>query len=216
MPKSLSKFRVVLVEDHMMLREMLRLILDQERNIQVIAECSHGAEAIATCREEAPDLVVLDLVLPDMPGLDVLRAIRADIPACRALIVSGQATPELVADSLRMGAHGFVEKGASIETLQQAIRAVLDGASFFSPAVQDILKRTAAAPPPSVANLTERELEILRLVAQGLLNKEIADRLGVSIKTVDNHRTNLMRKLKVHDAVGVTLYAIKAGLVSPA
>lgn len=198
-----------------MLREMLRLVLDQERNIQVVAECSHGAEAMSACREHAPDLVILDLMLPDMPGLDVLRAVRSDVPNCRALIVSGQATPELVADSLRIGAHGFVEKGASIETLQTAIRTILGGASFFSPAIQSILKRTAAAPPPSVYNLTDRELEILRLVASGLLNKEIADRLGVSIKTVDNHRTNLMRKLNVHDAVGVTLYAIKAGLVSP-
>jgi DNA-binding NarL/FixJ family response regulator len=211
----MSKFRVILVEDHMMLREMLRLILDQERNIQVVAECSRGGEATAACREHAPDLVILDLMLPDMPGLDVLRTVRAEVPNCRALIVSGQATPELVADSLRMGAHGFVEKGASIETLQTAIRTILNGATFFSPAIHAILKRTATAPPPSVSNLTDRELEILRLVAQGLLNKEIADRLGVSIKTVDNHRTNLMRKLNVHDAVGVTLYAIKAGLVSP-
>ncbi len=199
----------------MMLRELLRMILDRERDIQIVAECSRGDEAVAACREHAPDLLILDLMLPDMPGLDVLRAVRTGTRDCRALIVSGQATAELVADSLRMGAHGFVEKGASIDTLQKAIRAVLGGTSFFSPAIQAILKRTASAPPPSVANLTERELDVLRLVAAGLLNKEIADRLGVSIKTVDNHRTNLMRKLNVHDAVGVTLYAIKAGLVSP-
>lgn len=199
----------------MMLREMLRMVLERERNVEIVAECSQGNEAIEACLKQEPNLLVLDLVLPDMPGLDVLRTVRAEVQDCRALIVSGQATAELVADSIRMGAHGFVEKGASIETLQTAIRTVLDGSSFFSPAIQAIIKRTATAPPPSVANLTERELEVLRLVAKGLLNKEIADRLHVSIKTVDNHRTNLMRKLSVHDAVGVTLYAIKAGLISP-
>jgi len=198
-----------------MLRELLRMVLDRERNVEIVAECSTGGEAIEACRKHGPGLLVLDLVLPDMPGLDVLRMVRAEISDCRALIVSGQATAELVADSIRMGAHGFVEKGASIEVLQTAIRTVLGGASFFSPAIQAIINRTASAPPPSVANLTERELEVLRLVAKGLLNKEIADRLHVSIKTVDNHRTNLMRKLHVHDAVGVTLYAIKAGLISP-
>lgn len=199
-----------------MLREMLRFILARERDIEIVEECSRGGDAVAACRRHRPDLLILDLVLPDITGLDVLRSVRTDAPGCRALIVSGQATPELVVDSMRLGANGFVEKGASIDTLQEAVRTVLRGASFFSPAIQDILRRTAGSPPPSVGNLTEREVEILRLVAQGLLSKEIADRLGVSIKTVDNHRTNLMRKLNVHDAVGVTLYAIKAGLVTPA
>ncbi|MBI5688460.1 MAG: response regulator transcription factor [Verrucomicrobia bacterium] len=201
--------RLVLIEDQTAIREMLAEILRLDANYQLVGEAGDGQAAVQLCLEVTPDICILDAKLPGLNGVDILRRIAKKLPNMRVLVFSGHENPVLVREMLEAGAHGFVEKTAGLFEF--------NGGTYFGPAVAALLRNVVANPATSNAPdfLTDREREILQLVAESHSTKEIAAKLGISVKTVDNHRTNLMRKLNLHDVASLTRYALEVGLIEP-
>ncbi|SDU20634.1 two component transcriptional regulator, LuxR family [Verrucomicrobium sp. GAS474] len=214
--KDSKKTRVLVVDDQTMLRQLIVAVLKPLDHFTVIGEASNGEEAIQKSLELQPDMLVLDVILPKIPGAEVLRQILPKMPALRVLAISAHDDPALLKEMLACGAHGFVEKSAPLDIFSEALREVAEGKSFFGPRITEVLREHLLNPTHDRPHLTTREREIIQLVAQGLSSKEIASQLNVSARTVENHRANIMNKLNIRDAVGLTRYAIKAGLVSPA
>jgi len=210
-----KKIRVLVVDDQTMLRQLLVAVLKPLEKFTVIGEACDGEEAVRTALALHPDILVLDVILPKIPGAEVLRQVLPKLPNLRVLAISAHDDPSLLREMLACGAHGFVEKSAPLETFSEALREVADGKSYFGPRITEILRDHLLNPERERPHLTAREREIIQLVAQGLSSKEIAAQLKVSSRTVENHRANIMNKLNIRDAVGLTRYAIKAGLVSP-
>lgn len=207
---------VAIIEDQTAIREMVsQSILDPEK-FEVIIECGDGLEGCKLCAEKQPEFVILDVMLPNLNGTEVLRYLKKEIPNARVLIFSGYQTSGLVRELLKAGAHGFVEKSAPLSELRKGIEIVSTGGSYFGPEVA-LLLREAMADPKSVESglnvLTRREREILQLIAESNSTREIATKLNISVKTAENHRTNLMRKLDLHDVASLTRYAINNGLI---
>ncbi len=196
-----------------MLAEILRL----DANYKLVGESGDGQSAYNLCLEVKPDLLVLDAKLPGLNGVDLLRRISKKLPTMRVLVFSGHENPVLVREMLEAGAHGFVEKTAGLFEFKKGLETVANGGTYFGPAVAALLRNAVANPSASSAPdfLTDREREILQLVAESNSTKEIAAKLGISVKTVDNHRTNLMRKLNLHDVASLTRYALEIGLIEP-
>jgi len=194
-----------------MLVEILRL----DPNYQLVGESGDGQSAVNLCLEVKPDLLVLDAKLPGLNGVDILRRISKKLPGMRVMVFSGYENPMLVREMLEAGAHGFVEKTAGLFEFKKGLETVANGGTYFGPAVAALLRDVVANPDASSASdfLTDREREILQLVAESHSTREIAAKLGISIKTVDNHRTNLMRKLNLHDVASLTRYALEVGLI---
>jgi len=216
MSESTPMKRVVLIEDQVAIRELLAAVLRKSGDFDVVAECGDGHSATATCLEMKPDLVILDVMLPGLNGVQVLKSISKHLPNTRVLVFSGFPNPSIVQELLRAGAHGFVEKMASLAELRKGIQAVADGGIYFGPAVTALLREAVVGPHRTIGrnyeSLTAREREILTLIAEGFSNKEIAAKLGVSVKTAENHRTNLMKKLNLHDIASLTRFAIQHGM----
>lgn len=207
--------RVLLVDDHAIVRAGLRALFSCETDLEVVGEASDGQEGYAAAQRLGPDVVLLDLTMPRSGGIDAIARFRAGLPRARVLVLSMHATAEHVRGALRGGAHGYVVKGEGLETLVDAVRAVAAGETYVDPRVAGVAEAAdEAAPIDDLERLTPREREVLQLVAEGSTNREIGARLGLSPKTVDAHRTNLMRKLDLHDAQAVTRFAIRKGLVS--
>ena len=196
-----------------MLVEILRL----DVNYQLVCESGDGQSALTLCLDVKPDLLVLDAKLPGLNGVDILRRISKKLPNMRVLVFSGHENPVLVREMLEAGAHGFVEKTAGLFEFKKGLETVANGGTYFGPAVAALLRDVLANPDASSASdfLTDREREILQLVAESHSTREIAAKLGISIKTVDNHRTNLMRKLNLHDVASLTRYALEVGIIEP-
>ncbi len=209
--------RLVIIEDQTAIREMLVEILRTDPNYELVGECGDGQSAFATCMEAKPDVIVLDAKLPGLNGVDVLRRLNKQFPRLRVLVFSGHENPVLVREMLEAGAHGFVEKTAGLFEFKKGLETVARGGTYFGPAVAGLLRNVVANPAASNTTdfLTDREREILQLVAESHSTKEIAGKLGISVKTVDNHRTNLMRKLNLHDVASLTRYALDIGLIEP-
>jgi DNA-binding NarL/FixJ family response regulator len=207
--------RLVIIEDQTAIREMLVEILRLDANYQLVGEAGDGQSAVALCLEMSPDVCVLDAKLPGLNGVDILRRISKKLPHMRVLIFSGHENPVLVREMLEAGAHGFVEKTAGLFEFKKGLETVANGGTYFGPAVAALLRNVVANPATSSAAdfLTDREREILQLVAESHSTKEIAAKLSISVKTVDNHRTNLMRKLNLHDVASLTRYALEVGLI---
>ncbi len=207
--------RLIIVEDQTAVREMLAEILRHDPNYQLVGESGDGQSAVTLCLEAKPELLVLDAKLPGLNGVDILRRIAKKLPHMRVLIFSGYENPVLVREMLEAGAHGFVEKTAGLVEFKKGLETVANGGTYFGPAVAALLRDVVANPEASSASdfLTDREREILQLVAESHSTREIAAKLGISIKTVDNHRTNLMRKLNLHDVASLTRYALEVGLI---
>jgi DNA-binding NarL/FixJ family response regulator len=207
--------KVYIVEDQRAVRELLAELLKQMPFYQLVGESGDGLEASNQIIEKKPDVVILDAKLPSLNGPDVLRKVRKVLPATRFLVFSGYQNPVLVRDMIEAGAHGFVEKNVSIAELKNGLDSVASGGTYFGPAVATALREVVANPRTSSSAdlLTEREREILKLVAEGFSTKEIAVKLDISVKTADNHRNNLMKKLQLHNAASLTRYAIQSGLV---
>lgn len=199
-----------------MLRQLIVAVLKPLENFTVVGEASDGEEALKLCQELQPDMLVLDVILPKIPGAEVLRRVMPQRPTLRVLAISAHDDPAMLKEMLACGAHGFVEKSAPLETFSEALREVSSGKTFFGPRITEVLREHLVNPQHDRPHLTAREREIIQLVAQGLSSKEIAAQLHVSSRTVENHRANIMNKLNIRDAVGLTRYAIKAGFVSPA
>ena len=211
----------MLAEDHTIVREGLRALLDVRDDIEVIAEVADGRAAVEAVTQHKPDVVVMDLGMPELNGVDATRQIRKDFPATQVLILSMHSGEEYVRPAIRAGASGYLLKGSGLSDLVAAIQAVARGDAFFSPAIAKIVlfesrrgERPNKEPTPGDA-LTNREREILQLVAEGKSSPEIAKQLQLSVKTVEGHRGRIMAKLDVHHVAGLVRHAIKIGLVTP-
>jgi DNA-binding NarL/FixJ family response regulator len=206
--------RLVIIEDQTAVREMMAEILGLDRNYELVGQCGEGHAALQMCLELKPDLVVLDAKLPGLNGVELLRRLAKRLPSVRVLVFSGHENPVVVRQMLEAGAHGFVEKTAGFTEFKKGLAAIALGGTYFGPAVAGVLRNVVDHPESggSPDFLTNREREILQLVSEGHTTKGIAAKLGISAKTVDNHRTNLMRKLDIHDVASLTRHALEHGL----
>ena len=208
--------RIVLVEDHAILREGLRALIELESHLKVVGEASTGAEGVRVVQSASPTLVITDLAMPGGSGLRTIDELRAACPNLRVLVLTAYCNDEYIELALSAGADGYVLKDASRAELLQAIRAVVAGQKYFSKPVSarlvsGYLRRNDPADPcPAI---TEREREVLIRIALGESNKRVAVALCLSVKTVEKHRANLMRKLELHNTAAVTLFAVRSGLV---
>jgi DNA-binding NarL/FixJ family response regulator len=209
--------RLVIIEDQTAIREMLAEILRLDPNYKLVGEAGDGQSALNLCFETKPDLIVLDAKLPGLNGVEILRRVVKQLKNVRVLVFSGHENPVLVREMLEAGAHGFVEKTAGLFEFKKGLETVANGGTYFGPAVAALLRNVVANPSASNTPdfLTDREREVLQLVAESHSTKDIANKLNISVKTVDNHRTNLMRKLNLHDVASLTRYAVEIGLVEP-
>ncbi|HEY3396565.1 MAG TPA: response regulator transcription factor [Armatimonadota bacterium] len=210
--------RIVLADDHQIMREGLRMLLEKEADFEVIAEADNGRQAVELCRKHRPDLVVMDVAMPDLNGMDATRQILADRPEARVLALSMYADRRYASGMLAAGAAGYVLKDAAFEELVRAIRAVLSGKSYLSPAVteavvEDYVHRLSDA-SSAFSVLTAREREVLQAMAEGKSTRQIAEALHISIKTVETHRQQIMNKLDIHSVAELTKYALREGLTS--
>lgn len=209
--------RVVIVEDQTAIREMIAEIVSSDSSMEVIAETGDGQNALTICLEMKPDFVILDIMLPGLNGAEVLRRFSKHLKNTRVLAFSGYQNPHLVRELLQAGAHGFVEKAAPLSELKKGIDIVANGGSYFGPEVAQLLREAVVNPRsstrPGIEILTAREREILQLIAESYSTKEVAQKLNISVKTAENHRTNLMKKLDLHDVAGLTRYAIQQGII---
>lgn len=212
------KTRLMLVDDHRMFREALRLPLAAEADMEIVAEAGSGAEALAVAAACRPDVVVLDVALPDMSGIEVAGRLLAAEPRLRLVALSGYADRLFVAEMLKAGVRAYVVKSAGADELVRAIRAAVEGHVFLSPEVTGVAlgqgNRSSEDVAPPVSVLGPREREVLRLLAGGMRSVAIADALGISPATVDVHRRNIKRKLGLDTVAALTRYAIREGLVS--
>jgi DNA-binding NarL/FixJ family response regulator len=212
---------VLLADDHAIVREGLRVLLQAEGDIEVIGEAETGRQAVRLARQLLPAVVVMDIAMPLLNGLEAARQILAALPATKVLILSAHDDDAYVERVIEIGAAGYLIKQTSALVLAKAIREAFKGNTFFSPSItrrlrdrQEHVFHGAAGPgKQKAARLTSREVEILQLVAEGRANKQTAAELGISIKTVEKHRQSLMSKLGIHDTAGLTRYAISAGLI---
>jgi DNA-binding NarL/FixJ family response regulator len=213
----MEKIKILLADDHTILREGIKVLLNREIDMEVVAEAEDGVQALEKVRQEKPDVVVMDISMPKISGLDATKEITETFPDTKVVILTMHDNEEYLVQALKSGAKGYVLKEAAATDLAEAIRAVIRGDAYLYPAVarklvDDYVNRVRTI-RTAADSLTPREREVLKLVAEGHTNKEIADFLGISIKTVENHRTNLMRKLDLHDRTELARYAIKIGLV---
>src|SRR3954453_1952926 len=209
--------RILLVDDHAMLRDGVRMVLEAHPGFEVVGTADNGVEAVELAHSLRPDIAVLDVAMPELNGLDATREIRACCPDTEIVILSMHEGEDYLREALRAGAAGYVLKRAAAKELVGAIQAVQRGESYLDPAltrtlISDYVKKVDRTDLPADA-LTERELEVLRLVAEGLTNRQIALKLNISIKTVQSHRANLMDKLDLHDRTELVRYAIRRGLI---
>ncbi|HOF05369.1 MAG TPA: response regulator transcription factor [Syntrophales bacterium] len=214
-----KKKRIVIAEDHTILREGLKSLLSASPDLAIVGEAADGREAIRRCLELKPDLLLLDLSMPRLNGIEAIGEVKRRVPATKILVLTVHKTEEYVLASLRAGAAGYVLKDATHQELLAAIRTVLAGKRYLSPDIAAhvidgyLLGRKHEAPVTPWERLTPREREVLKLVAEGGRNREIADFLCISLKTVEKHRDSLMKKLDLHSAAALTAYAIARGLV---
>jgi DNA-binding NarL/FixJ family response regulator len=219
-PAPAIRISVLVVDDHAVVREGIRKLLDLEPGIVVVGEARDGRQAVAMTKSLDPDIVLMDIGMPNLNGIEATRQIRAASPRSRVLILSAHSDDNYIEGVTALGAVGFVLKQSSLADLSRAIRETGKGGTYVSPVVQRRLleavprSRGNGGPPAKrVARLSSREAEVLQLIAEGKANKETAAALGISIKTVEKHRQRVMSKLDIHDVAGLTRYAVTAGIV---
>jgi len=209
---------ILVADDHQIVRQGLKRLLSKRGDFSIVAEASDGEEAVEMANRQRPDVVLMDISMPRLSGIDATRRIAADGNS-KVLALSMHDTQSYVEEALRAGASGYVHKNASAEDLFSAIDAVRIGESYLSPTVTqqvvDAIARPGERPSSAISALTQREREVLTLIADGLSSKEIASQLGVSLKTIESHRANLMDKLDIHKVSGLVRFAVRAGLVAP-
>ncbi|MBI4201281.1 MAG: response regulator transcription factor [Chloroflexi bacterium] len=210
-----SKITILIVDDHNVVRQGLRALLEAEPDLAIVGEASQGQEALAKCHELQPDLLLTDISMPGLNGLEVAKAVHEESPNIKVILLTMHDEHEYFFQGLAAGASGYVVKGASADELLTAIRAVHGGGTYLQPSlatelVNDYLRTKKAA---AYDGLTPREAEILRLIAEGLANKQIAERLVISVTTVQTHRSHLMEKLNLHSQADLFKYAVRKGLL---
>ncbi|HID90231.1 MAG TPA: response regulator transcription factor [Anaerolineae bacterium] len=213
----MGKIRVMLVEDHVLVREGTRELLDREEDLEVVAEAGDGEEAVRLAALHRPDVVVIDMAMPRLNGIEATRRIKTDSPGTAVLVLTAYDDEQYIFAFLEAGAAGYLLKDVSTQDLIRAIRAVHSGESVLHPTVArkvvDYFFRKARGTPPGEAAeaLTSREMEVLRLAAKGMTNREIADRLHISVRTVQVHLSNIFGKLGVGSRTEAVLYALRKG-----
>jgi two-component system response regulator NreC len=214
-----DKFRIVIAEDYTIVRQGLKSLLDSFSDLVVVGEAVDGKEAIESVGRLKPDLVLMDLSMPKTDGVTAIKEIKKRLPETKILALTVHKTEGHVRMALEAGADGYILKDASCTELEMAIRNILDGKSYLSPEISNGIIRgylsgaKAAKTATMTGSLTPREVEVLKLIAEGYKSREIGDYLSISINTVDKHRANLMRKLDLHSASALTHFALKEGLV---
>lgn len=212
--------RVLLAEDHSIVRDGIRLLLESEADFQVVAEATTGREAVARARECQPDLVILDVSMPELSGIEAARLIKAELPQTQILMLTMHESDEYFFRALEAGASGYVVKKATTQDLIVAARAVARGEAFLYPSVakkliSDYVSRVQAGTTPSgYPRLSEREREILTLIAQGWSNQQIAEHLHITPSTVQTHRAHILEKLGLQTTADIVKYAVQHGLIS--
>jgi DNA-binding NarL/FixJ family response regulator len=214
------KTRILLADDHEVVREGLRLVLDSAPDLEVVAQASDGAEAVALALSAEVDLAVLDVTMPRMTGLQAARELSQQKPGLKVLILSMHDNEQYFFEALKAGASGYVLKSVANRDLIEACRATMRGEPFLYPAavralVRDYLERASRGEATPEDPLSPRELEVVKLIAEGLTSEEIGEQLFISKKTVDRHRENVLEKLGMRNRVELTRYAIRRGLVTP-
>jgi DNA-binding NarL/FixJ family response regulator len=208
--------RVAIIDDHSALIEMLSQVIDRIPGFKVIGSAKEAVSGLELCRREKPDIIVLDVVLPRVSGLSLLVDIKSISPESRILIFAGSVSPASVFGAMSAGVAGFLEKTCTLEEFRSALQAVSSGRVYFDSQVSEIIKNIVSRNPvvqSACAKLTPREKTVLGFIANGMSSKEIATLMGVSIHTINNHRSNLMRKIGLHRVAQLTLHAARIGLV---
>lgn len=222
----MSTIRVLLADDHTLVRAGIRSLLETLPGIKVVAEASNGIEALNLIDQFHPDVVLMDIAMSELNGLEATSRILKDYPDTKVIILSMHANEEYVWKALRMGAKGYLLKDAGMAELELAVKAVVRGETYLSPpisrqVISDYVSRVSSDQEKQsltgqeTERLTPRQREILRLIAEGYTTQAIAQKLDISIKTVETHRTQLMERLDIHDIAGLVRYAIRIGLVKP-
>jgi two-component system, NarL family, nitrate/nitrite response regulator NarL len=216
----MKRITVLLAEDHMIVREGFRKMLELEDDFEIVGEAQNGRQAVALARKFHPEIVLMDIAMPLLNGMEATRQVLKAVPATKVIMLSAHSDDAYVTNATESGAMGFLLKQTSAHDVCRAIREVQKGKTFFSPSIS---RRQGRLKPPSpnragalkkkISELTSREMEVLQLIAEGKANKETASELGIGIKTVEKHREHLMEKLDIHDTAGLTRYAISAGII---
>jgi DNA-binding NarL/FixJ family response regulator len=216
----MKRITVLLAEDHMIVREGFRKMLELEADLEVVGEAQDGRQAVVLAKKLRPAVVLMDIAMPQLNGLEATRQLLKLLPATKVLMLSAHSDDAYVKNATDSGAVGFLLKQTSAHDVCRAIREVNAGKTFFSPSIakhfnrlNPLLSGRTGTLNSKVAQLTSREMEVLQLIAEGKANKETADELGIGIKTVEKHREHLMEKLDIHDTAGLTRYAISAGII---
>ena len=216
----MKRIAVLLVEDHTIVRQGLRLLIEATGDIEIVGEAKTGREAVLMARDLHPEVIVMDIAMPLLNGLQATRQILKDSPAAKVLILSAHSDPEYVEQVVKAGALGYLVKQSSGDVLATAIREVRKGKTFFTPSIAKLLKEDyqksrdgVGLRKKSTMELISREAELLQMIAEGHVNKQIASDLKISIKTVEKHRQHLMEKLNIHDIAGLTRFAIATGII---
>ena len=219
-----TPIRIILADDHEMLRQGLRLLLGLQQDMHVVGEARTGSEAVELVEQLVPDIVIMDISLPEMDGLEACAIIRQHHPSVHILVLTMHESEEYFLKALRMGAGGYLVKKAAPHELHAAVRAVAHGEVYLYPGLAKALVRTYVIPSQSSPavnttderrSLTPREVEVLTMVAQGMTSQQIAEQLGISVKTVQAHRANVMEKLELRDVTQLVRFAIRTGLLPP-
>lgn len=206
----MTKVTILLADDHKIFRQGLKGLLELDNGLNVIGEAENGRSAALLYRELSPSIVLMDLAMPILNGIEASRQILRDQPSARILILSAYRNDLYMADLIDLGIAGYLVKHASLAVLSKAVRTIVSGESYFDVSKSPGTNGTAC---PFIRQLSSREVEVLQLIAEGEANKQIADELSISIKTVEKHRQNLMNKLRIHDTAGLTRYAVGAGII---
>jgi DNA-binding NarL/FixJ family response regulator len=211
--------RVVLADDHQLVRAGIHALLVRMSDVEVVAETGDGYEALEIIKRLEPNVVLMDIGLPGLNGLDVTARVTKDFPAVSVLILSMHSSEQYVCEGLRSGAKGYLLKDSAASELETAVRMIAKGETYLSPKISrhvaDYIRRLSPDDSVQTRILTSRQREILQAIAEGRSTKEIAHLLNVSIKTVESHRTQLMERLRIHDVAGLVRYAIRSGFVPP-
>jgi two-component system response regulator NreC len=214
-----ARTRVVLADDHAIVRRGIISILSRRDDIEVVGEASDGSKALDVCLETRPDIVILDITMPEMNGIVATKAIKELCPEASVIILSMHVEDDIVVEALRSGASGYVLKEGLLDELMEALRVVGEGGTYLSPEIASVLVRKlldrnggSSRDRATLDILSVREMQVLQMISEGNTTKEIASQLGLSPKTVDNHKANIMKKLEIYDVPTLVRFALKTGI----
>ena len=217
----MEKIKVLIVDDHALVRDGINALLNNQSDIQVAGEAANGEEAISKADSVKPEIILMDIMMPDMNGIEAARVIREQHPDIKIIFLSMEVTEQFISEAISVGASGYLPKDSKRNILLEAIRKVKEGGKYFSNTISEIVfekfyqKSVQGGKPEPVINnkISKRELEVIKLIAAGMGNKDIADKLFISVRTVDAHRNHILQKLNIHSTAELVKYAIKNNIV---